>query len=127
MFSIQFMNLKVSGILICYLCTLNLLNLFTITKVTVHRIIDKMMKVTTLYFFCKSCCRGCPYTPKIQIGMSDTPTVLLYPVTYNSLSPLIRGVLLQHRMHGNRSPKNLVFSDISIMAIFEGDHPQRGR
>ena len=25
------------------------------------------------------------------------------------------------------SPKNLVFSDISIMAIFEGDHPQRGR
>jgi len=25
------------------------------------------------------------------------------------------------------SPKNLVFSDISIMAIFAGDHPQRGR
>ena len=25
------------------------------------------------------------------------------------------------------SPKNLVFSDISIMAIFEGDQPQRGR
>ena len=25
------------------------------------------------------------------------------------------------------SPKNLVFSDISIMAIFEGDHSQRGR
>ena len=24
-------------------------------------------------------------------------------------------------------PKNLVSSDISIMAIFEGDHPQRGR
>ena len=25
------------------------------------------------------------------------------------------------------SPKNLVFSAISIMEIFEGDHPQRGR
>jgi len=25
------------------------------------------------------------------------------------------------------SPKNLVFSGISLMAIFAGDHPQRGR
>jgi len=25
------------------------------------------------------------------------------------------------------SPKNLVFSGISLMAIFEEDHPQRGR
>jgi len=25
------------------------------------------------------------------------------------------------------SPKNLVFSCISLMAIFAGDHPQRGR
>ena len=30
-------------------------------------------------------------------------------------------------IHSASEPKESSFSDISIMAIFEGDHPQRGR
>ena len=39
------------------------------------------------------------------------------------------GPLKIHRyiMQVKCSPKNLVFSGISLMAIFAGDHPQRGR
>ena len=33
----------------------------------------------------------------------------------------------QHILRVKCSPKNLVFSGISLMPIFEGDHPHRGR